>query len=371
MNRDRYLRQQGVEGLAVERLRSLAVCVVGAGAIGNEVVKNLALMGVGAIDVHDFDRVEIHNLTRSVFLREADVGANKAHAVAGRAREVDPNVRVDAHDGDFWRTMPLHDLARRDVVIAAVDSIEARMRISQLCALAGVDLVVAGIDSRYATVETFPFARGDAACYECHLPASAYAKVAERYSCGWLRRALAKHDVVPTTAITASVAGAFAVGTALRIDAATRDGARRLLVDTRSGTASTATLARNADCAGCGELQPRPRRVRADGDWRRALATHARGAAAVRISDPLIFGYGCARCGSAGEASRYVGRRADAFDDSIMRCAACGERSARIDIRAETDVGALALLFPDSPPPAKFLLAGLGGPEALCIDLEE
>ncbi|MGL6111601.1 MAG: ThiF family adenylyltransferase, partial [Rubrivivax sp.] len=78
MDRERYLRQQDVDGLGVDRLQSMHVSVVGAGAVGNEVVKNLVLMGVGAIDVHDFDRVEIHNLTRSIFLREADVGTSKA-----------------------------------------------------------------------------------------------------------------------------------------------------------------------------------------------------------------------------------------------------------------------------------------------------
>ena len=106
------MRQQALEGLAAERLAGLHVVVVGAGAIGNEVVKNLALMGVGRIDVCDFDRVELHNLTRSIFLREADVGRSKAAAVAERAAEVDPNVRVRAVEGDAWRTLTLSALAQ-------------------------------------------------------------------------------------------------------------------------------------------------------------------------------------------------------------------------------------------------------------------
>ncbi len=211
MDRERYLRQQDIEGLGVERLQSMHVSVVGAGAVGNEVVKNLVLMGVGAIDVHDFDRVEIHNLTRSIFLREADVGAGKAGALVARAAEIDPNVRLRAVEGDVWRTLALADLARRDVLICAVDNLEARMRLSQLCLLAGVDMVNAGIDSRHASVEVFRFsAPGPCACFECHLPDSAYRKVAERYSCGWLRRAMLAEDRVATTAITASVAGALA-----------------------------------------------------------------------------------------------------------------------------------------------------------------
>ena len=96
--------------------------------------------------------------------------------------------------------------------------------------LAGVDWINAAIDSRYVTVESFPFGsrpvQGSAggradpaivACYECGLPASVYRKIAERYSCGGLQRAAAAQRIMPTTAITASIAGAQAVNLALRL----------------------------------------------------------------------------------------------------------------------------------------------------------
>jgi molybdopterin/thiamine biosynthesis adenylyltransferase len=376
MDRARYLRQQGVEGLRVERLQSLHVAVVGAGAVGNEVVKNLVLMGVGAIDVHDFDRVEIHNLTRSVFLREADVGASKASALVARAAQVDPNVRLRAIEGDLWRTLTLGELARRDVVVCAVDNLEARMRLSQLCLLAGVDLVNAGIDSRHAGVELFRFASpAPCACFECHLPASAYRKVAERYSCGWLRRALLAEDKIATTAITASVAGALAVQAALGVGgepgAAAGVASQRTLFDTRTGASTVAALAPNPDCAACASLWPRPRRVAACGDWQQALADHAGDAAAVLLSDPLIFDYACVACGTTAHASRYSGRRADEFDDRIMRCEGCAELGVRVDIRSEATVDELRRRFGRTPLPVKFLLAKVGEPDAVCIDLEE
>jgi molybdopterin/thiamine biosynthesis adenylyltransferase len=370
MDRDRYLRQQAVEGLDAERLARMHVVVVGAGAVGNEVVKNLALMGVGRIDVHDFDVVEVHNLTRSIFLREADVGTPKATAVAARAADVDPNVSVRPVEGDAWRTLTLAGLARCSALVAAVDNFEARMRLSQLAQLARVGLVVAGIDSRHATVETFPAsAEPSAACYECHLPASAYQKVAERYSCGWLRRALVAEATIPTTAITASVAGALAAQGVLRLDESTV--ARRVLVDTRLGTASAARLERNDACSGCGALRPQPRRVPARRDWQQALATHAPGADGVLLSDALIFAYACAACGDDTHAPRFVGARADAFDERIMRCVACGELGVRIDVRAEATPGELRSLYGTSPPPLKFMLAHAGETRAVCLDMED
>jgi molybdopterin/thiamine biosynthesis adenylyltransferase len=370
VNRERYLRQQAVEGLDVDRLARMRVAVVGAGAVGNEVVKNLVLMGVGTIDVHDFDRVEIHNLTRSVFLREADVGTSKAGAVAARAAEIDPNVRVRCVEGDAWRTLTLSHLARCTALVAAVDSFEARVKLAQLAQLAGTQLVSAAIDGRYAVVETFPFATAPApACYECHLPASAHARMAERYSCGWLRRALFAEATVATTAITASVAGAFAVQAVLRDAADTT--ARRVLVDTRTGASTVAVLERTIDCPGCGALVPRPQRVPGRSDWQRALATHAPGATHVLLSDALIFAYGCAACGSTGVPGTFAGRAAAMFDDRILRCAACGELAVRVDVRNEATVADLVRLLGATVPPVKYLLARAGEPDAVCIDLEE
>ena len=371
MNHDRYLRQQGVEGLAADRLAAMHVVVVGAGAVGNEVVKNLALMGVGAIDVHDFDRVELHNLTRSVFLRETDVGLPKAAAVAARAQELDPCARIVAVEGDAWRTLTLSGLASASVVIGAVDNIEARMRLSQLCLIAGVDFVTAGIDSRYASVESFHFSRGSCACYECHLPESAYRRVAARYSCGWLRRALLAEDVIATTAITASVAGALAVQAALRVGGDSLVHARRTLVDTRSGVSTTAAMERAVDCAGCAALSPRPRRVAGGGDWAVALAAHAPEAEHVLLSDALVFGYACASCGTSDGARRFVGCRAADFDDTIMRCQRCRKLGIRVDIRAEATVADLRALSAGTPLPVKYLLAQAGTHAAVCIDLED
>ena len=57
------------------------VLVIGAGALGNEVIKNLALMGVGNIFIIDFDKIEAANLSCSVLFRESDNNRSKAEVV--------------------------------------------------------------------------------------------------------------------------------------------------------------------------------------------------------------------------------------------------------------------------------------------------
>jgi len=107
----RYARHDLIDWFSQEELAELKVIVIGAGAVGNEVIKNLALLGVGETSIFDFDQIEQHNLTRSVLFREGDIGQAKADVAAARARELDPNITVRSHVGDFWSLLSLRDLS--------------------------------------------------------------------------------------------------------------------------------------------------------------------------------------------------------------------------------------------------------------------
>lgn len=375
MRTQRYRRHDLIDWFSQEQVAATSIAVIGAGAVGNEVVKNLALLGVGEIDVFDFDVVELHNLTRSVLLREADVGRDKAEAVAERARELDPHVTVRSIAGDFWDTLSLGRLARYDCAIAAVDNLEARLRLNQMCQIAGVDLVNPGLDSRWVTVESFPFgSTPGVACYECTLPDTAYARIAERYSCGGLRRRAQLERRIPTTVVTASIAGALAASTALRFGTdATLAHSRRMLIDTISGISSVAAIDRREGCPGCGAFVVPPRVVRTRNCWapRSESATDASlGELPLRLSDALITSYECAACGPLVAAGRYVNQRAAAFDDSIATCPNCAAPSVRVEIRDAFSLGELIQRFGYGMAPVKYALAELdGGP--VCIDLEE
>jgi len=376
MGTGRYLRHSLIDWFSQDDLRASRVAVIGAGAVGNEVLKNLVLLGIGAIDVYDFDRVEIHNLTRSVFLRESDVGASKAEAVVARASELDPAVELRAIEGDFWRTLRLSSLAAYRAVVSCVDNFEARLHLNQMCLIVGVDFVNTAIDSRFVTVEAFPFSSDRMpACYECHLPHSAYQRIAERYSCGWLRKAAYEERKIPTTAITASIAGALATSAALRLGATQCRLAQRLFFDTIGGASTVTQLDRQPECAGCGLFAQRPRVVAAGNDWARCLsdATGANAASVdlvLRLSDPLVTAYQCASCGDTSRGAAYADRRAADFDDRITRCGACGLGAVRVEIRDALTADEVVTRFGSAPPPAKYALADVGG-AWICLDFEE
>ena len=91
---DRYGRLRLISWWRQERLQAARVLVVGAGALGNEVLKNLALVGLGTIYVIDLDVVEPSNLSRSVLFRAEDGGRPTAEVAAIRAGELNPEIRI-------------------------------------------------------------------------------------------------------------------------------------------------------------------------------------------------------------------------------------------------------------------------------------
>ena len=279
----RYRRHDLIDWFSQEQVAATRIAVIGAGAVGNEVVKNLALLGCGTIDVYDFDTVELHNLTRSILLREADTGRNKAEAVAERARDIDPNVTVRAVPGDFWDTLSLGRLRDYDCAIAAVDNFEARLKLNQLCLLARVDLVNAGLDSRWAVVESFPFGGADGRrATSARCPRARTRVSRERYSCGGLTPACRTRAPDPDHGGHGQHRrGARGLDGAAARRAGGAGAPRRRLFDTINGCGSVGRRSSGATgCPGCGEFDAPPRVVRTP----QSLGVAPRVQAAARVA---------------------------------------------------------------------------------------
>ena len=83
---DRFDRMERTGWIDMSRIHGTPVFVAGAGALGNEVIKNLVLAGFRDITVADFDTVERSNLSRCVLFREESVGRNKAHPIGENSK---------------------------------------------------------------------------------------------------------------------------------------------------------------------------------------------------------------------------------------------------------------------------------------------
>jgi len=198
-----------------DKVDQAKVMIVGAGALGNEVIKNLSLMGVGHIYVVDFDEIEMANLSRSILFRESDSGRKKAELAAARAKEINPHVRVQYLHGDITNEIGLGVFRRMDVIIGCLDNREARLAVNRFCNWVDRTWVDGAIQELLGLVRVFT--PGDGACFECTLTADARRDLAVRYSCPLLARQNVLMGKVPTTPTIASIIGAMQSQEALKV----------------------------------------------------------------------------------------------------------------------------------------------------------
>ena len=212
---DRYHTFGYISWWQQEVVRGATVLVVGAGALGNEVLKNLALMGVGNILIADFDTIEDSNLSRSVLFRESDRGRRKSEVAAERVKELNPDVNVQAWHGDVNYEMGLGVFRHVDVVIGCLDNREARLSLNRFSWAIGKPWVDGAIQELMGIVRVFwP---GQGACYECTLTDLDYQIISLRYSCPLLARENVLQGKVPTTPTSASIVAAFQTQEALKL----------------------------------------------------------------------------------------------------------------------------------------------------------
>ncbi len=212
---DRYGRLRLIPWWRQERLAAAKVLVVGAGALGNEVLKNLALLGVGTTIVIDLDEVEPSNLSRSVLFRAEDGGRPKAEVAAARSREINPEVAFRPIHGDVITDVGLGTFADADVVIGCLDNREARLWVNRQCWKVSTPWVDAGIQEIQGVVKVFT--PPHSACYECAMTERDYQLLNLRYSCPLLRREDILAGKVPTAPTIASMMGALQVQEALKL----------------------------------------------------------------------------------------------------------------------------------------------------------
>ena len=201
LGENRYDRQERIGWWDQDRLARARVLVIGAGALGNEIVKNLALVGVGSVVVVDFDTIELSNLARCVFFAESDEGKPKAATLAERAGALNPNCKIHGIDADV-RAFGTGVALRADVMVGALDSREARLFVNRLAWRAGRPWVDGAIEALNGAARVFT---PPDSCYECTLTETDFEILAHRQSCRLLSRDDLLEGKVPTTATTSSI----------------------------------------------------------------------------------------------------------------------------------------------------------------------
>lgn len=330
---DRYAAMQLIPWWDQARIAAARVLVVGAGALGNEVLKNLALLGTGYIAVLDRDVVEVSNLTRSVLYRADDAGRPKACVAAERLCELNPDVRAIALHGRLERIAGVGLVRRFDAVFGCLDNAGARVALNRLCAGAGVPWIDGSLDVLMGAVRTF--IPPDGPCYECTMAERDYALAGLRHACAFVPEDERLRGRIPTTPTSASIVAALQVQEWLKLlhGRAPTPG-QRIFFEGSSLRLRVLIDARRRGCPGHRRLGEIARLPLAAGATLAAVLS----AANARLGEPsvllcdreVVTGLDCPRCGRHDDVHRPL----DEVAPGGLACQSCGaERTPDIAVR--------------------------------------
>jgi len=169
---DRYSRQVMLEEIGYQgqlKLKDAKVCVVGVGGLGNPITTRLVSMGIGKIRIIDRDVIELSNLHRQTMFDDSDVGEIKVEVAARKLRKLNPDVQIEALPLSVNDYNANEVIDGCDVVIDALDSVNARYSLNKACVEKEIPFVTGaavGISG-----QAFTILPKQTACYHCMFPA--------------------------------------------------------------------------------------------------------------------------------------------------------------------------------------------------------
>ena len=239
----RHIVLAEIGGVGQARLIAARVLVIGAGGLGAPLLQYLAAAGIGTLGVIDHDRVDLSNLQRQVIHRTADIGVAKVSSARRALLDINPEVKVIAHDQRLAADNAERIVAGYDIVADGSDNFATRYLLNDLCYRLRKILVSAAILRFDGQISTYKAWQGAGhPCLRCIFPAAP------------------SEDAVPSCA-QAGVLGALA-GTlgALQATEVVKEilgigrslSGRLLMYDALGASFDEMAIAKRPDCPTCG-----------------------------------------------------------------------------------------------------------------------
>ncbi|MBD3226719.1 MAG: hypothetical protein GF329_00900 [Candidatus Lokiarchaeota archaeon] len=126
-----YTRHSLLEGWDQDIVKNSSVFMAGCGALGCEIAKNLALVGIGKMVLVDNDTIETSNLSRQMLFKPGDEGKPKAEVAGRELKKFNPFMEVETHFGKL-QDVPLEVYKKCDMIIGGLDSVKARLDLNKI-----------------------------------------------------------------------------------------------------------------------------------------------------------------------------------------------------------------------------------------------
>lgn len=167
---DRYARHiilKEIGGAGQKALLEARVLMIGAGGLGSPCIQYLAAAGVGTIGVVDDDAVSLSNLQRQTIHNTIDIGRPKVDSAAEAVGRLNPDVRIEPHQGRLTGCNAAGLIGAYDIVADGSDSFATRLAVADAAQLARKPLVSAAVGPFDGQLSVFRGWEADQPCYRC------------------------------------------------------------------------------------------------------------------------------------------------------------------------------------------------------------
>jgi molybdopterin-synthase adenylyltransferase len=168
---DKFSRQVMLEEIGYGgqlKLKNAKVCVVGTGGLGHPIISRLATMGVGTLRIVDRDVIELSNLHRQMMFDEDDVGQVKVEVAAKKLQKLNPDCKIESLAVSVNDYTALEVIEGCDVVVDALDSVNARYALNKACVEFEIPFVTGAAVG--TSGQAFTVLPKKSACYYCMFP---------------------------------------------------------------------------------------------------------------------------------------------------------------------------------------------------------
>jgi len=181
---DKFDRQKRILGWDQKKISDATVMIVGAGATGNEVVKNLVLTGIGKIILIDYDFINVSNLNRCILFDNQSALDNdyKVDAIKNACEELSPDTEIIGIKKDL-KDIDKALYKKADVVCSCLDNVEARLESNNYSYYYDIPFIDSGIEQFFGSVQAVYSGEKDSACLQCSISGTDLDLMWKKFSC--------------------------------------------------------------------------------------------------------------------------------------------------------------------------------------------